>query len=32
MRQGGMVVTGLPGGLDGEESTCNVEDIGSIPG
>lgn len=32
MRQGGMVVTGLPWWLDGEESTCNVEDIGSIPG
>ena len=23
---------GFPGGLDGKESTCNVEDLGSIPG
>ena len=23
---------GFPGGSDGEESTCNVEDLGSIPG
>ena len=23
---------GFPGGLDGEESACNVEDLGSIPG
>ena len=23
---------GFPGGLDGEESTCNVGDVGLIPG
>ena len=23
---------GFPGGSDGKESTCNVEDLGSIPG
>ena len=23
---------GFPGGSDGTESTCNVEDLGSIPG
>ena len=23
---------GLPGGSDGKESTCNAEDLGSIPG
>ena len=23
---------GFPGGLDGKESTCNVGDLGSIPG
>ena len=23
---------GFPGGLDSEESACNVEDLGSIPG
>ena len=22
----------FPGGLDGKESACNVEDLGSIPG
>ena len=25
-------MTGCPGGSDGEESTCNVGDLGSIPG
>ena len=23
---------GFPGGLDGKESACNAEDLGSIPG
>ena len=23
---------GFPGGSDGEESTCNVGDLGSVPG
>ena len=23
---------GFPGGSDGKESTCNVRDLGSIPG
>jgi len=23
---------GFPGGSDGKESTCNAEDVGSIPG
>ena len=23
---------GFPGGLDGKESVCNAEDLGSIPG
>ena len=26
------VFLGFPGGSDGKESTCNVEDLGSIPG
>jgi len=26
------VFTGFPGGLDGEESTCNAGDLDSIPG
>ena len=26
------VVMGFPGGSDGKESTCNVGDLGSIPG
>ena len=26
------VFLGFPGGSDGEESTCNVGDLGSIPG
>ena len=26
------VYLALPGGSDGEESTCNVGDLGSIPG
>ena len=26
------VFLGLPGGSDGEESACNVEDLGAIPG
>ena len=26
------VVMSFPGGLDGKESTCNTEDLGSIPG
>jgi len=26
------VVEGFPGGSDGKESACNVEDLGSIPG
>ena len=25
-------VMGFPGGSDGKESTCNVQDLGSIPG
>ena len=25
-------IHGLPGGLDGKESACNVGDLGSIPG
>ena len=25
-------LTGFPGGSDGKESACNVEDLGSIPG
>ena len=24
--------TGFPGGSDGKESTCNVGDLGSVPG
>jgi len=24
--------TGFPGGSEGKESTCNAEDLGSIPG
>ena len=27
-----VVVIGFPGGSDGKESTCNVGDVGSIPG
>ena len=27
-----MVSWGFPGGSDGRESTCNAEDLGSIPG
>ena len=27
-----IVILGLPGGSDGKESTCNVKDLGSIPG
>jgi len=27
-----IVILGLPGGSDGKEFTCNVEDLGSIPG
>ena len=27
-----MVTKGFPGGSDGKESTCNAEDLGSIPG
>ena len=27
-----MAALGFPGGLDGKESTCYVEDLGSIPG
>ena len=26
------VYFGIPGGSDGKESTCNAEDLGSIPG
>ena len=26
------IFTGLPGGSDGKESTCNAGDLGSIPG
>ena len=26
------VYEGFPGGLDGKESTCNMGDLGSIPG
>jgi len=26
------IYMGFPGGLDGKESTCNVGDLGSIPG
>ena len=26
------IVTPFPGGSDGKESTCNVGDLGSIPG
>ena len=26
------MMVGFPGGLDGKESTCNVGDLGSIPG
>ena len=26
------MLSGFPGGSDGKESTCNVEDSGSIPG
>ena len=25
-------ISGVPGGSDGKESTCNVADLGSIPG
>ena len=25
-------IFGFPGGSDGKESACNVEDLGSIPG
>ena len=27
-----MAIWGFPGGSAGKESTCNVEDLGSIPG
>ena len=27
-----MVYRGFPGGSDGQESACNAEDLGSIPG
>ena len=29
---GHMVVLGFPGGSDGKESTCNIGNLGSIPG
>ena len=28
----GVIILGLPGGSDGKESTCNVGDLGLIPG
>ena len=28
----GLVPLGLPGGSDGKEFACNVEDLGLIPG
>ena len=27
-----LVFLGFPGGSDGKESACNVEDLGSVPG
>ena len=27
-----LVITGFPGGSDGKESACSIEDLGSIPG
>ena len=27
-----IVFLGIPGGSDGKESTCNVGDLGSVPG
>ena len=27
-----IIVSGFPGGSDGKESSCNAEDLGSVPG
>ena len=27
-----LICAGFPGGLDGKESACNAQDLGSIPG
>ena len=30
--EGGVIIKGFPGGLDGKESACNAGNLGSIPG